>query len=101
MSATPNAIVVWASWPQACFTRHEGLVGHINRFVDGQGIHVRRSATTGPGLVPLSKATTPCLATLVFTSSKPRERNFSATIAKSVPRDWTTPGADENRASTR
>ena len=88
MVATAIRMATWQSCPQACITptcspfhtaRAREANGRSTSSVTGRPSMSARSATTLPGLPPLSKPTTPVWATPVFTSSKPRLRRCSAT----------------------
>ncbi len=88
--ATPIRIAVWQSWPQACITPTSSPFHMVRTFdangtstssVTGNASMSARSATTLLGSAPFSRPTTPVCATPVFTSSKPRLRRWSATIA--------------------
>ncbi len=88
-SATPMSIAVCASWPHACITPHSWSFhcavtllakGTSTSSRTGRASMSARSATTGPGLPPLSTPTTPVTATFSRTSSRPSARRCAATI---------------------
>ena len=86
-SAVAMRIATCVSCPQACITstslpRNWPLAfdanGTSTRSFTGSASMSARKATTGPGEAPLSRPTTPVLATPVFTS-RPSRRRWSAT----------------------